>query len=200
MEFSEAVRKRRMVRHFAPDPVDHDVLERIAAIAQRAPSAGFSQGQRLLIVTDAEVRHRIARLCGEDEMAAAGYDPWLSEAPAHVIPCVSEEVYHRRYREADKVQDDGSEIIWPVPYWWMDVGATVMLVLLAAVDAGLAAGFAGTDDAGYVEMRSLLGIPDEISPVGVIPIGRPLPDKRSPSLQRGWVPSDEFARWERWGG
>jgi nitroreductase len=200
MEFSEAVRRRRMVRHFAPDPIDHDVLERIAAIAQRAPSAGFSQGQRLLIVTDTEMRQRIARLCGEEEMAAVGYDPWLSEAPAHVIPCVSEEVYHRRYREADKLQDDGSEIIWPVPYWWMDVGATVMLVLLAAVDAGLAAGFAGTDEAGYVEMRSLLGIPDEFSPVGVIPIGRPLPDKRSPSLQRGWVPSDEFARWERWGG
>ncbi len=198
MEFSEAVRRRRMVRHFAPDPIDRAVLERIAAIAQRAPSAGFSQGQRLLIVTDPEMRHRIARLCGEEEMAAVGFDPWLSEAPAHVIPCVSEEVYHRRYREADKLQEDGTEIIWPVPYWWMDVGATVMLVLLAAVDEGLAAGFAGTDDAGYVEMHALLGIPDEFAPVGVIPIGRPLPDKRSPSLLRGWAPTGEFCRWERW--
>ena len=90
MEFSELVRRRRMVRHFAPDPIDRDVLERIAAIAQRAPSAGFSQGQRLLIVTDAETRRRIARLCGEEEMAAVGYDPWLSEAPAHLIACVSE--------------------------------------------------------------------------------------------------------------
>ena len=198
MQFEDLIRKRRMVRHFASDSVDHDVLERIAAIAQRAPSAGFSQGQRLLIVTDAEIRRRIARLCGEEEMSAAGYDPWLSEAPAHVIPCVSEEVYHRRYREPDKLQDTGTEINWPVPYWWMDLGATVMLVLLAAVDAGLAAGFAGTDDAGYVEMRAMLGIPDEFSPVGVIPIGHPLPDKRSPSLARGWVPSTEFARWERW--
>jgi hypothetical protein len=25
-----------------------------------------------------------------------------------------------------------------------------------------------------------------------------LPDVRSPSLKRGWVPFEEFARWERW--
>ena len=54
------------------------------------------------------------------------------------VPCVSAEIYHRRYREADKVAEDGSEIEWPVPYWFVDVGATMMVVMLAAVDAGLA--------------------------------------------------------------
>ena len=198
MEFLDAVRRRRMVRNFAPDPIDREVLERIAATAQRAPSAGFSQGQRLLIVTDPATRRELAALCGEQEMTAVGYDAWLRQAPAHFIPCVSEEVYHRRYREEDKLQDDGGEIDWPVPYWWMDVGATVLLVLLAAVDEGLAAGFAGADAAGYVRMHGLMGIPDEFKPVGVIPVGRPLPDKRSPSLARGWVASEEFARWDRW--
>ena len=198
MEFSEVVRRRRMVRHFADEPVDRAILERIATNAQRAPSAGFSQGQRLLIVTDPELRRRIAVLSGEEELASVGYDRWMSECAALFIPCVSEAVYHARYRETDKVQEDGSEIDWPVPYWWMDVGCTVMLVLLAAVDEGLAAGFAGMDAGGYVELRALLGIPDDYSPVGVIPVGRPLPDKRSPSLKRGWVPNPEFARWERW--
>ena len=80
----------------------------------------------------------------------------------------------------------------------MDVGCTVMLVLLAAVNEGLAAGFAGLEAAGYVELRAMLGIPDDFSPVGVIPVGRALPDKRSESLRRGWVPSPEFARWDRW--
>ncbi len=198
MEFQDLIRKRRMVRHFADEPVDRAVFERIAVAAQRAPSAGFSQGQRLLVVTEPEMRHRMAVLCGEEDMAEAGYDPWISQAPALFIPCVSEELYHARYREPDKLQDDGTEIHWPVPYWWMDVGCTVMLVLLAAVDEGLAAGFAGMDAEGYVEMRRLLGIPTSFSPVGVIPVGRPLPDKRSPSLKRGWVPNPDFARWERW--
>ena len=198
MEFQDLIRKRRMVRHFADEPVDRSVFERIATAAQRAPSAGFSQGQRLLVVTEPELRRRMAALCGEEDMAEAGYDPWISQAPALFIPCVSEELYHARYREPDKLQEDGTEIDWPIPYWWMDVGCTVMLVLLAAVDEGLAAGFAGMDAEGYVEMRRLLGIPETFSPVGVIPVGRPLPDKRSPSLKRGWVPNPDFARWERW--
>jgi nitroreductase len=198
MEFSEVVRRRRMVRHFADEPVDRAVLERIALTAQRAPSAGFSQGQRVVVVTDPALRRAIATICGEEEGVGAGFDRWISQCAALFIPCVSEAVYHARYRETDKVQDDGSEIDWPVPYWWMDVGCTVMLILLAAVDEGLAAGFAGADAPGYVAMRALLGIPDDFAPVGVIPVGRPLPDKRSPSLKRGWVPNPEFARWERW--
>ena len=52
MEFADVVARRRMVRHFSSEPVDRVVLERIAATAQRTPSAGFSQGQRLVIVTE----------------------------------------------------------------------------------------------------------------------------------------------------
>ena len=198
MEFTEVVKRRRMVRHFAAEPVDRAVLERIAITAQRAPSAGFSQGQRLVIVTHPDVRHRMAVLCGEPDYAEAGFDRWISEAPALFIPCVSEAIYHARYQEQDKIDEDGTETEWPVPYWWMDVGCTVMLVLLAAVDEGLAAGFAGADAQGYVEMHEVLGIPADFAPVGVIPVGRPLPDKRSESLKRGWVPNPEFARWDRW--
>jgi hypothetical protein len=32
-----------------------------------------------------------------------------------------------------------------------------------------------------------------------MPVGIPRPDKRSPSRKRGWLPFEEFARWERWG-
>ena len=50
---------------------------------------------------------------------------WISECAAQFVPCVSEEVYHRRYREPDKVDEDGREIDWPVRYWWVDIGATI---------------------------------------------------------------------------
>jgi FMN reductase [NAD(P)H] len=198
VDFTEVVRRRRMVRHFADEPVDQAILQRVAATAQRAPSAGFSQGQRLVVVTDPALRRRIGLLCGELDYTDAGFDPWISQSAALFIPCVSEAIYHARYREADKVDEAGTEIEWPVPYWWMDIGCTVMLVLLAVVDEGLAAGFAGSDAAGYVEIRSFLGIPDDFSPAGVIPVGRPLPDKRSASLKRGWVANPEFARWNHW--
>ena len=129
MEFADLLRRKRMVRNYdATKPVGREALERIAAAAQRAPSAGFSQGQRLVIVTDEETRRAIARVCDEPEYVKAGFDPWVSRAPALIVPCVSEEVYHRRYREPDKIRA-GTEIDWPIPYWWVDIGATWMLII-----------------------------------------------------------------------
>jgi nitroreductase len=199
MEFRDVVMKRRAVRHFEEGGVDPAVIEGIARLAQRTPSAGFSQGQRLVVVTDPEARRRVAAAVGEAWYVEDGMDPWISRCAAQLIPCVSEEVYHRRYREPDKVADDGTEIAWPVPYWWVDVGATMMVIMLAAVDAGLASGFAGVGADEIVALRAELGIPEEFIPIGVMPVGRPLPDVRSPSLKRGWAPFEEFARFERWG-
>ena len=198
MEFGDVVQRRRMVRHFAPDPVEREALERIAAAAQRAPSAGNSQGQRVVIVTEAHRRRRLAEMAGEAFYTDRGFDPWISEAPALFVPAVSARIYVDRYNEPDKRDpgaSPGTEADWPVPYWWMDGGCTVMMILLAAIDEGLGAGFAGGDvDA----IRAELAMPPDFTPLGVIPVGRPLPDKKSPSLLRGQVPFRQFARWERW--
>jgi len=196
MEFREVVQRRRMVRHFADAPVSREVLERIASSAQRAPSAGFSQGQRLVIVTEPERIRRVAAIAMEEEYVQAGFDPWLSRCAALFVPCVSEKVYRDRYDEPDKRAPGEPAQPWPVPYWWMDIGCTVMLILLAAVDEGLAAGFAGTLEPA--RLNAELAIPADYVPVGVIPVGQPMPDRRSPSLKRGWRSLDEFARWERW--
>jgi nitroreductase len=196
VEFAELVRRRRMVRHFSSEPVDRESVERIVALARRAPSAGYSQGQSFVVVTQPGLKQAIAALCGEEGYVSAGYHPFISGAPVLIVACTSEAVYHRRYQEPDKLKPDGGEIDWPVPYWFVDVGCSVMLLLLAAVDEGLAAGFAGTHD--LQALRDLLGIPADVTPVGVIPIGPPAPDVPSPSLKRGRKPAASVVHWERW--
>lgn len=195
MEFVDVVMKRRAVRRFEEGGVPREIIERIARLAQRSPSAGFSQGQRLVVVTEPERRREVARICGE-AYYLDDFGPWISECAAQFVPCVSEAVYHRRYQEPDKVDEAGNEIDWPVPYWFVDVGGTMQTIWLAAVNEGLGCGFVGTDD--LAGLRAFLGIPDEFTPIGIMPVGRPLPDVRSPSLKRGWVPFEQFARWERW--
>lgn len=196
MEFSEVVFKRRMVRNFAAEPVDPAAVERILEFARHGPSAGYTQGQDFVVVTRPETKKAIAELCGEEGYVEGGFAPFISGAPVLVIPCTNEMAYHRRYQEGDKVKEDGTEIEWPVPYWFMDVGCAVMLILLGAVNEGLVTAFAGAYDLNA--LRALLGIPAEVTPVGVISIGHPAPDKRSPSLKRGRRVAAEVVRQEQW--
>jgi nitroreductase len=194
MELLEAVGRRRMVRNYSDLPVEREALQRIVELARHAPSAGFTQGQSFVVVTDQGTRQAIANLAGEDEYVAKGFDPWISRAPAHLVVCVSEAAYHRRYQEPDKRRSGDPEMEWPIPYWWVDAGAALMLVLLAAVEEGLAAGFLGVDPPA---LQELLGIPPEAIPIGVVTIGHPAPDRRSGSLDRGR--RLDQVHWEKWG-
>ncbi|MEO7021415.1 MAG: nitroreductase family protein [Ktedonobacteraceae bacterium] len=199
MDFSEAVLKRRMVRHFSAEPVDPEAIKRILDLARHAPSAGFTQGQSFIVVTQPALKQKIAHLCDEDGYVESGFHPFISEAPVLVIPCTSEAAYHQRYQQVDKINDDGSEIIWPVPYWHMDIGCAIMILLLGVVNEGLAAGFAGLPEPeDYATLREILGIPAEVTPVGVIPIGHRAQDKLSGSLKRGRKSEADYVHYEQW--
>lgn len=186
-----------MVRNYSTEAPSQESLDRVAAAALRAPSAGNSQAVGVVVVTDASIRHEIAEIADEPDYVDAGFDPWISRAPAHIVISVSEKVYRDRYSEPDKLNDDGSVIEWPVPYWWVDAGAAMMAVLLAAVDEGLAAGFLGVH--AVPELSELLAIPDDYHPIGVVTIGYPEPDRRSGSLDRPRKTADDVIFSNRWG-
>ncbi|MCG8350016.1 MAG: nitroreductase family protein [Chloroflexales bacterium] len=196
MEFRDVVLRRRIVRNFADQPVAPEVIERILDLARHAPSAGFTQGQSFVVVTQPDLKLTIAELCGEQRYVQRGFHPFISGAPALIIPCTSEAAYHKRYQEPDKLQADGTEMHWPVPYWHMDIGCAVMILLLAVVDEGLDAGFVGAWDLDA--LRALLNIPAEVTPVGVIPIGYRAWDVPSPSLKRGRKADSEYIHHETW--
>lgn len=186
-----------MVRNYTDEPVSREALDRIAAAALRAPSAGNSQAIAVVVVTDESIRREIAALAEESAYVKAGFDPWISKAPAHLVISVSEKVYRDRYSEPDKLGEDGSTIEWPVPYWWVDAGASLMAVLLAAVDEGLGAGFLGVHS--LPELSELLGIPGHFDPIGVVTVGHPAPDRRSGSLDRPKKTPDDVVFENSWG-
>lgn len=197
MEFSAVLARRRMVRNYTGEAIDPVALDRIAAAALRAPSAGNSQAIAVVVVTDPGLRSEIAAIADEPAYVSAGFDPWVSRAPAHIVIAVSEKVYRDRYSEPDKLSDDGSQISWPVPYWWVDAGASLMAVLLAAVDEGLAAGFLGVHS--VPDLADLLGIPDEYHPIGIVTVGHPASDRRSGSLDRPKKTAEQVIFKDRWG-
>jgi nitroreductase len=187
MEFERVVRKRRMIRAFKSTTVSDDKIHRIIDLAQHYPSAGFSQGVAFVVITEPE---RVERLRGISRLRG--------EAPVLVVPCVSEKLYHDRYHEPDKVRPDGSEIEWPVPYWYFDAGCASLLILLGAVNEGLVAYLAGAFRPDLLKKE--LGIPDHFVPVGVISIGYPDYGRHvpSPSLDRGRRPWSQVVHLQQW--
>jgi FMN reductase [NAD(P)H] len=199
--FRELLRKRRMVRHYLPDAIPREKVERIVAVVRRAPSGGFSQGHRLVVVTEEATRTELARLAGEDEYVALGMEPWISVAPVHVVVGTREESYHERYRQPDKLRE-GEEIGWPAPYWYVDAGAAFMLLQLAALDEGLASGVFGVLPEQVPALKALVGLPGDVHFVCVLTLGQPAPDPRESEqvsrLSRRRLPLEELVRWERW--
>src|SRR5439155_1171054 len=88
VDFKDILRRRRMVRAYEPEPIPRSAIERIVGTVRRAPSAGFSQGQRLLVITEAETRRRIAQLLEENNPMrgrAPKNDRWIRAAPVLIV-------------------------------------------------------------------------------------------------------------------
>src|SRR4051812_44312418 len=194
MDYAEVVRKRRMVRNYDPDrPVPRPVLTELLELAIRAPSAGFSQGWHFLVLESTEDRAAFWQTATD---SAAEPDPWLRDmqtAPALIIAMSDKQAYLDRYAAPDKGWTDRDEAHWPVPYWDIDTGMASLLILLGAVDRGLGSCFFGVPPERHQQVKQAFGIPERLSLVGVISLGHPAPDRRSPSLKRGRRPVSEVA-------
>jgi nitroreductase len=184
MELTDAVRRRRMVRSYDPErPVSRETLDELLSLAVRAPSAGHTQGWRFLVLDDITSRSAFWQATADGDG-----DAWLERmrrAPALIVVFSDKSAYLDRYAEPDKGWTDRDEARWPVPYWHIDAGMAAMILLLAAVDAGLGACFFGVPPHRWDALRAAFAVPQRLSPVGVVSLGYPAPDLRSPSLRRG---------------
>ena len=159
-------------------------LERLVALANRAPSAGKTQGWHLVAL--------------EGEQTAVFWDvalpamrrgsfKWqgLLEAPVILLPFADPKAYVDRYGEPDKAATGlgAGPDAWPVPYWTVDASMSVMTLLLAAEDEGLGALFFGVFR-GERELRRTLGVPPSLQLLGAISLGYPASPDRSASAGR----------------
>ena len=87
---------------------------------------------------------------------------------------------------------------WPVPYWFVDAGALMMLVLAAAIDEGLASAFIGHPEQKRI-FDELLGLPEEVVPIGLALIGRPGDDAPPGSrMKERRRQLDDLVHWQTW--
>ena len=79
-----------------------------------------------------------------------------------------------------------------------------MLIQLAALSEGLGAGVYGVPGEAVLELKQLLGMPDDVHFNCIVTIGRQPPDMdESPQVSRltqRRLPLDELVHWEHWQG
>jgi nitroreductase len=205
MEFTDAVRRRRMVRSFSARPVAPDVLASLLDVALRGPSAGNTGGWDAVVLRGpAETSVFWETTTTPEWRATSRRWPGLAPAPVAVVLFADPDAYRTRYAEPDKEASglgrdptDGDDP-WPVPYWFVDTGFPALLLLLAAVDAGLGGCFLG-NFRGESALSEALGVPGERRYLGTVLIGEPDgDDPPSASVARGRRRVENVLHWGRW--
>ncbi len=175
MDVFEAIRGRRSVRRFKPDPVPDEDLEKILEAGIWAPSAGNLQPWEFIVVRDARTR---------DALCDAAYgQEWVREAPVVIVVCAN------TMRSAAYYGERGMTL-----YCIQDTAAAIQNMLLAAYALGYGTCWIGAFS--EEEVRRILGIPEHIRPVALIPLGRPA-EHPSPPPRR---PLSSVVHYERYSG
>ena len=162
MEFSEVVRRRRMVRSYTDEPVERATIERMLHHATARTERGLQPG---LGVPRAHRADDVERVLGGDlrRRLPWGDSAWLRgmrTAPAIVVPLSNKQAYLDRYAEPDKAGK--GDVRWPVPYWHIDTGMAALLILQTAVDEGLGACFFGIPGESIDTFREAFDVPDDV--------------------------------------
>jgi nitroreductase len=140
----EFLKSRRSIRKFKPQSPPRDLVLKAIDVARFAPSARNSQPWRFIIVEDAEIKSKLASI--------HIYASPLKNAPlAVVVVCHVDES--------------------PTSYM-LDCANATIYFLLAVHALGLGAVWIQTLR-NIEEIRSILGIPENVIPVAIIALGYP---------------------------
>ena len=98
-------------------------------------------------------------------------------AAAHFFVLTREQDYHDRYTQPDKLAVTGGvEVVWPVPFWYVDAGVAMMLVMLAALEEGPAPASTGSRSTTTPACESCSPFLDDLTIVVGVTVGHPAED------------------------
>ncbi|MCD6248295.1 MAG: nitroreductase family protein [Hadesarchaea archaeon] len=152
MDVFEAINGRRSIRQFTSEDVPDGDLMRILDSATKAPSAGNCQPWEFVVVKDPATKQRLAR-------AALGQQ-FVAEAPVVIVVCANIPRTSSRYGRR------GANL-----YAIQDTAAAAQNIHLAAFALGYGTCWVGAFD--DEEVSKVIGSPEEIKPVAIIPLGKP---------------------------
>jgi nitroreductase len=149
MEALQAILSRRSIRLYTSEPVKAELVDELLHAAMSAPSAGNQQPWQFVIITERQKLDVIPTF--------HPYAGMVKLAPVAILVC------------GDTRLDKNKG------YWVQDCSAATQNLLLAAHAHGLGAVWVGVypREERMKDFRKLLGIPEEVIPFALIPLGYP---------------------------
>lgn len=197
-----AIRLRRDVRHFRPDAIPAEQLQRLLEAAHRAPSVGFMQPWRFVRIVDPALRRALHRLTdAERHRTAEALGPRAAEFLALKVEGLLEcgEVLVVALVDGRERYVFGRRTLPE-----MDVASAACAIQnlwLAARAEGLGVGWVSLFDPAAV--AELLGMPDGAHPLAIVCLGAVDAFDERPLLEdAGWDERRPLASivWQdRWG-
>ncbi len=206
MKVSEAIRKRRSIRKFRPDPIPEEKIRLLLESARLAPSGTNTQPWRFIVIKDNDTKKKLQE--------AAHNQRHIGRAPVIIVCCADLKAFKEFPERVDELIESGAlpertrEVFIPYLKKGMDtvtkdalmvaaaanVAIAVEHIVLQAVEIGL-----GTCWVRWYEddkVKEILGIPEHAEVMALLPVG--VPDEEP--LQRPRLSLDKIVFNEKYGG
>ena len=197
MDFFDVARSQRAMRRLKPDPISDADLWTILETATMAPSGGNRQPWNFIVVRDPEKKKKIG---------AWYLDAWEKAYGPQREAFNATPGTQRTYRSADHLARHLADvpvlIIATIKKAQFAIGPTlgasiypaVQNIMLAARALGLGTTLTTLHKMHEDEVKQLLGIPEDVETMALIPLGVPegkfgVPDR---------LPAEKVVYWDEW--
>jgi nitroreductase len=151
MNILDAVKKRRSIRKFLSREIPETIINTLKEALIWAPSAGNLQARKFYFIFEKKIKAKLA--------SAALNQTFIAKAPLVIVACTDSQIrIHYGERGANL-------------YTIQDVSASIMAMMLVAHEESLGSVWVGAFH--EEEVAKILGLPDNLRAVAIIPIGYP---------------------------
>lgn len=182
MEVLDAIQKRRSIRHYKPDDIPDDVLDRLLNAMRLAPSGKNCQPWKFVVVRDKAIKSEVAAACNwRRANGSLVSQAWVDEAPVIIVACGFEQQAAVRYYKNDQVITanwaalEAERAQGPIEYESalnFDLAIALDHLSLAAAAEGLGTCWIGGLD--EPQMRRALSVPEGVRTGIAMTVGYPV--------------------------
>ncbi len=168
MTVFETIQKRYSCRSYQEREIEQEKLDKLLEAARLAPSAKNTQDWRFVVVTDKDIKAKVAAMTNRPEV--------FEKAAVIIVGCSN----------SDDVMKCGQAIA-PI-----DVSIALEHICLQATELGLGTCWIGSFKTD--EVRRILGIPDDINIVELMAVGYPADSAKKPNR----LPTENIICYNKW--